>query len=292
EGAHVRFTIEGREEPVTVFTTRPDTLFGATFFVVAADAPLAAELVTDEQRAAFEAYVEEVRRASDIERLAADRPKTGVFLGRYGVNPVTGQRSPVWAADYGLADYGTGAIMAGPGGGGRGHAVAPGHRAAGGRPPQDRGVPGPVRRQPRDGAADPGLGSRLRAGRLRHGRDHGRAGRRRARPRVRRRARPADRPHRAAARGLPRGLRGPLHRRRRRHRLRRRRHRPRRDDRPRGDPGDDRPPGAARPRHARGHLPAARLAAVAAAVLGRTDPGRALPGLRRGARPRRPAAGT
>ncbi|HLV57031.1 MAG TPA: leucine--tRNA ligase [Actinotalea caeni] len=127
EGAHVRFTIEGREEPVTVFTTRPDTLFGATFFVVAADAPLAAELVTDEQRAAFEAYVEEVRRASDIERLAADRPKTGVFLGRYAVNPVTGQRIPVWAADYVLADYGTGAIMAVPGGDERDHAFAVAH---------------------------------------------------------------------------------------------------------------------------------------------------------------------
>ncbi len=127
EGAHVRFTIEGREEPVTVFTTRPDTLFGATFFVVAADAPLAAELVTDEQRAAFEAYLEEVRRASDIERLAADRPKTGVFLGRYAVNPVTGQRIPVWAADYVLADYGTGAIMAVPGGDERDHAFAVAH---------------------------------------------------------------------------------------------------------------------------------------------------------------------
>ncbi len=127
EGAHVRFTIEGREEPVTVFTTRPDTLFGATFFVVAADAPLAAELVTNEQRAAFEAYLEEVRRASDIERLAADRPKTGVFLGRYAVNPVTGQRIPVWAADYVLADYGTGAIMAVPGGDERDHAFAVAH---------------------------------------------------------------------------------------------------------------------------------------------------------------------
>ncbi|GAB2987502.1 leucine--tRNA ligase [Actinotalea caeni] len=127
EGAHVRFTIEGREEPVTVFTTRPDTLFGATFFVVAADAPLAAELVTDEQRAAFESYLEEVRRASDIERLAADRPKTGVFLGRYAVNPVTGQRIPVWAADYVLADYGTGAIMAVPGGDERDHAFAVAH---------------------------------------------------------------------------------------------------------------------------------------------------------------------
>ena len=100
--------------PVTVFTTRPDTLFGATFFVIAADAPLASALVTDEQRAAFTDYLAQVRRASDIERLAADRPKTGVFLGRYVRNPLDGSALPVYAADYVLADYGTGAIMAVP----------------------------------------------------------------------------------------------------------------------------------------------------------------------------------
>jgi leucyl-tRNA synthetase len=127
EGAHVQFAIEGRDEPVTVFTTRPDTLFGATFFVVAADARLAAELVTDEHRPAFERYLEDVRRASDIERLASDRPKTGVFLGRYAVNPVNGERIPVWAADYVLADYGTGAIMAVPGGDERDFAFAQAH---------------------------------------------------------------------------------------------------------------------------------------------------------------------
>src|SRR5688572_2565225 len=115
EGAHVHFAIENRPEPVTVFTTRPDTLFGATFFVVAADAPLAAELVTDEQRPALEAYREEVRKATDIERLATDRPKTGVFLGVHATNPVTGWQIPVYASDYVLADYGTGAIMAVPG---------------------------------------------------------------------------------------------------------------------------------------------------------------------------------
>jgi leucyl-tRNA synthetase len=114
EGAHVDFVVEGREEPVTVFTTRPDTLFGATFFVVAADARLAAELVTDEQRGALEAYVEAVRKETDIDRLSTEREKTGVFLGRYAVNPVNGERIPVWAADYVLADYGTGAIMAVP----------------------------------------------------------------------------------------------------------------------------------------------------------------------------------
>jgi leucyl-tRNA synthetase len=115
EGAHVHFAIEGRDEPVTVFTTRPDTLFGATFFVVAADAPLAHDLVTEEQRPALEAYLDEVRKATDIERLATDRPKTGVFLGVHATNPVTGWEIPVYASDYVLADYGTGAIMAVPG---------------------------------------------------------------------------------------------------------------------------------------------------------------------------------
>ncbi len=115
EGAHVDFVVEGRDEPVTVFTTRPDTLFGATFFVVAADAKLAEELCAPEQRQAYDDYLQEVRKASDIDRLATDRPKTGVFLGRHVTNPVNGERIPVWAADYVLADYGTGAIMAVPG---------------------------------------------------------------------------------------------------------------------------------------------------------------------------------
>jgi leucyl-tRNA synthetase len=116
-GADVVFAIEGREEPVTVYTTRPDTLFGATFFVVAPDADLAAELAAsapDDVRAAFEDYLAQVRRTSEIERLATDRPKTGVFLGRHAVNPVNGERIPIYAADYVLADYGHGAIMAVP----------------------------------------------------------------------------------------------------------------------------------------------------------------------------------
>jgi leucyl-tRNA synthetase len=114
EGAHVAFDVEGRDEPVTVFTTRPDTLHGATFFVVAADARLAGEICAPEQRQAYEAYLEQVRKESDIERLSSERAKTGVFLGRYAVNPVNGERIPVWAADYVLADYGTGAVMAVP----------------------------------------------------------------------------------------------------------------------------------------------------------------------------------
>jgi leucyl-tRNA synthetase len=113
-GAHVDFRIVGRDEPVRVFTTRPDTLFGATFFVVAADSALADELCAPEQRAAFDDYVEQVRRTSDIDRLAEGRQKTGVPLGRVAINPVNGEEIPVYAADYVLADYGTGAIMAVP----------------------------------------------------------------------------------------------------------------------------------------------------------------------------------
>jgi leucyl-tRNA synthetase len=114
EGAEVQFTIEGRDEPVTVFTTRPDTLYGATFFVIAADSPLAGEVCAPEQRAALEEYLTQVRKLTDIERQATEREKTGVFLGRYAINPVNGERIPVWAADYVLPDYGTGAIMAVP----------------------------------------------------------------------------------------------------------------------------------------------------------------------------------
>ena len=114
-GAHVHFAIEGRDEPVTVYTTRPDTLFGATFFVVAADSDLAAELAagTSAQQD-FEAYLETVKQVSEIDRLSSERAKTGVFLQRHAINPVNGERIPVYAADYVLADYGTGAIMAVP----------------------------------------------------------------------------------------------------------------------------------------------------------------------------------
>ncbi|MBI1758951.1 MAG: leucine--tRNA ligase [Actinobacteria bacterium] len=114
EGARVSFAVEGRTEPVTVFTSRPDTLYGATFMVVAADSALADELCAPERRAELAGYLEQVARLSDIERQSTDRDKTGVFLGRYAVNPVNGERIPVWASDYVLADYGTGAIMAVP----------------------------------------------------------------------------------------------------------------------------------------------------------------------------------
>jgi leucyl-tRNA synthetase len=115
EGAEVSFEIEGTHDPVTVFTTRPDTLYGATFFVVAADSPLASELSASEaERAALKAYLADVRKLTDIERQSTDREKTGVFLGRHAINPVNGERIPIWAADYVLPDYGTGAIMAVP----------------------------------------------------------------------------------------------------------------------------------------------------------------------------------
>ena len=113
-GAEVDFVVEGRDEPVTVYTTRPDTLYGATFMVVAADSALAAELCTEGHRAEFEAYLAQVRKLTDIERQSTDREKTGVFLGVHAVNPVNGERIPMWAADYVLPDYGTGAIMAVP----------------------------------------------------------------------------------------------------------------------------------------------------------------------------------
>jgi len=115
EGAEVTFEIEGRIEPITIYTTRPDTLYGATFMVVAVDSPLAAELAVGSPiESAFHVYLTATKAASDIDRLATDRPKSGVFLERYAINPVNGEQLPIWASDYVLADYGTGAIMAVP----------------------------------------------------------------------------------------------------------------------------------------------------------------------------------
>ena len=115
QGANVQFEIEGRDEPVTIYTTRPDTLYGATFMVVAADSALAAELAAGGPvEKEFNDYLESVKAASDIDRLATDRPKTGVDLKRFAINPVNGAKLPIWASDYVLADYGTGAIMAVP----------------------------------------------------------------------------------------------------------------------------------------------------------------------------------
>ncbi|CAN2186154.1 LeuS Leucyl-tRNA synthetase [Candidatus Nanopelagicaceae bacterium] len=115
QGANVNFVIEGRTEPVTIYTTRPDTLYGATFMVVAADSALAAELAAGTPvEAEFTSYLEKIKAASDIDRLATDRPKSGVDLKRFAINPVNGEKLPIWASDYVLADYGTGAIMAVP----------------------------------------------------------------------------------------------------------------------------------------------------------------------------------
>jgi len=117
QGADVVFTIEGRDQPIDIYTTRPDTLHGATFMVVAADSDLAAELASTADAAtqeAFEAYLATVKGTTEIDRLSTDRPKTGVFLGAYAINPVNGEKLPMWASDYVLADYGHGAIMAVP----------------------------------------------------------------------------------------------------------------------------------------------------------------------------------
>ena len=114
-GAQVVFAVDGLAQTITVYTTRPDTLYGATFMVVAADSELAARLVAGTSvEAEFKKYVESVKAASDIDRLATDRVKSGVFLNRYAINPVNGEKIPIWASDYVLADYGTGAIMAVP----------------------------------------------------------------------------------------------------------------------------------------------------------------------------------
>jgi leucyl-tRNA synthetase len=115
EGAEVRFGVEGHEgTSIEVFTTRPDTLFGATFMVLAPEHPLVPVITTDDRRAAVEAYVERARRRSELDRRTS-KEKTGEPTGAYAVNPVDGARIPVWIADYVLWGYGTGAIMAVPG---------------------------------------------------------------------------------------------------------------------------------------------------------------------------------
>jgi leucyl-tRNA synthetase len=120
EGADVVFrTAPAAHHPggaeLRVFTTRPDTLFGATFMVLAPEHPLVAELTAPEQRGAVEAYVDAARRETEIERLSTEREKTGVPIGASAINPVNGEQIPIWIADYVLATYGTGAIMAVPG---------------------------------------------------------------------------------------------------------------------------------------------------------------------------------
>ncbi|AIK40237.1 leucine--tRNA ligase [Bacillus pseudomycoides] len=114
EGAEVHFNIDGTDEKFTVFTTRPDTLFGATYCVLAPEHALVAEITTADQKEAVEAYIDSVKAKSDLERTELAKEKTGVFTGAYAINPVNGEKLPIWIADYVLATYGTGAVMAVP----------------------------------------------------------------------------------------------------------------------------------------------------------------------------------
>ena len=113
-GAEVDFKVADREEVIRVFTTRPDTLFGATYMVLSPEHPLIDKLTTDEQRAAVEQYKKEAAAKSDIDRQAENKEKTGVFTGSFAINPVNNERIPIWTADYVMMGYGTGAIMAVP----------------------------------------------------------------------------------------------------------------------------------------------------------------------------------
>lgn len=113
-GGEVKFKIEGSDKDFTVFTTRADTLFGCTYVVIAPEHPLVEEITTPEQREAVEAYRIAAAKASEIDRLSTTREKTGVFTGAYAINPINGERVPIWAADYVLATYGTGCVMAVP----------------------------------------------------------------------------------------------------------------------------------------------------------------------------------
>lgn len=114
-GAEVTFNIDGHDASLVVFTTRPDTLFGSTYCVLAPEHALVAQITTEAQKAAVEAYQEAASRKSDLERTDLAKEKTGVFTGAYAINPVNGAKLPIWIADYVLAGYGTGAIMAVPG---------------------------------------------------------------------------------------------------------------------------------------------------------------------------------
>ncbi|MDQ0220287.1 leucine--tRNA ligase [Peribacillus cavernae] len=113
-GAEVTFAIDGHDDTFTVFTTRPDTLFGATYAVLSPEHPFVDKITTSAQKEAVEAYIDEVKNKSDLERTDLAKDKTGAFTGAYAVNPVNGEKMPIWIADYVLMSYGTGAIMAVP----------------------------------------------------------------------------------------------------------------------------------------------------------------------------------
>ncbi|PZL74776.1 leucine--tRNA ligase [Enterococcus plantarum] len=114
EGANVDFKIKGSDDSITVFTTRADTLFGASYLVVAPELKLVDAITTPEQKAAVIAYQEEVSKKSDLDRTDLSKTKTGAFTGAYAINPVNGKEIPIWIADYVLGSYGTGAVMAVP----------------------------------------------------------------------------------------------------------------------------------------------------------------------------------
>jgi leucyl-tRNA synthetase len=114
EGAHVTFNIDGHDDTFTVFTTRPDTLFGATYAVLAPEHPFVDKITTEDQKEAVAAYIDKVKSKSDLERTDLAKDKTGVFTGAYAINPVNNEKMPIWIADYVLMSYGTGAIMAVP----------------------------------------------------------------------------------------------------------------------------------------------------------------------------------
>ena len=114
EGAQLTFEIEGTDETFEAFTTRPDTIFGATYAVLAPEHKLVQRITTPEQKEAVEAYVDSIKSKSDLERTELSKEKTGVFTGAYAINPASGEKMPIWIADYVLASYGTGAIMAVP----------------------------------------------------------------------------------------------------------------------------------------------------------------------------------
>ena len=113
-GAEIDFKIEGTDKAFTVFTTRADTVFGVSYCVLAPEHKLVEEIVTEDQRAAVEEYLDIVKRKSDLERTDLNKDKTGVFTGAYAINPVNGEKVELWIADYVLASYGTGAVMAVP----------------------------------------------------------------------------------------------------------------------------------------------------------------------------------
>jgi leucyl-tRNA synthetase len=115
EGAVIRFPVEGRSDAIEVFTTRPDTLWGVTYMVLAPEHPLVAGLTTAGQKAEVDRYVDQARRQTEIDRMSTVKEKTGVFTGSFCVNPANGEKVPVWIADYVLVSYGTGAVMAVPG---------------------------------------------------------------------------------------------------------------------------------------------------------------------------------